>query len=131
MKKIFLNVLILLFCGNIFAQEVENNDTTIYTAVDTLAEFPGGVSELYRFIGMNLRYPQIAEGHVEGMVICKFVVEKDGSLTNIEVIRRLDTNLDKEAIRVIKLMPKWKPAQRNRRIVRSYFHLPIRFKLPE
>ena len=101
-------------------------------AVDMMPEFPGGMRECMRFLAMNLRYPVKASGsHTEGRVIVRFVVEKDGSLSDAHVLRGVDADLDAEALRVVRSMPKWNPGQLDGKPVRTRFTLPIMFKLQE
>ena len=96
-------------------------------AVDIKASFPG---DLPAYIGQHVKYPSIAlrEG-VEGRVYVNFVVEKDGSITHVKMLRGIGFGCDEEALRVVKEMPKWIPAQFKNRKVASYFNLPIHFKL--
>lgn len=106
--------------------EVKEEEIFIY--VDEPASFPGGVSNMHEYIKRNTRYPQTAiENGVEGIVHVTFVVEKDGSLTNIEVSRGIEYSLDKEAVRCVKSMPRWNPARRQGKVVRMRYNLPIRF----
>ena len=101
-----------------------------FVSVEQMPQFPGGQAELMKFIGSNLKYPTIAaENGIEGRVIIRFVVGKDGAVSNIEVQRGLDSSCDKEAIRVVKMMPKWIPGKQNGREVPVYFTLPVLFKL--
>jgi len=103
------------------------NDTTIYEFPDVMPQFPGGDMELFRFINENLNYPETTlDEHIVGTIYIKFVVEKEGSISNVEVVKSLSNALGKEYIRVIQSMPKWKPAEKNGVIVRSYFTLPLR-----
>ena len=102
----------------------------IFEAVEQQASFPGGQSALMKWLSSNLRYPELAQqNNVQGKVIVKFTVEKDGSITNPTVVRGVDKELDKEAIRVVRKMPKWSPGKNNGAAVRSYFTLPVTFKL--
>lgn len=92
--------------------------------------FIGGQAALMKFLSDNMRYPQVdIEMGNEGRVICTFVVEKDGSITDIKVLRGVSRDIDKEAIRVISEMPHWKPGFQNGRAVRVKFTLPIHFKI--
>ncbi len=102
----------------------------VFTIVDNPPEFPGGQSALMKFIGNKIEYPKgaIKEG-VEGTVYVNFVVEKDGSITELSLARSVDSRLDKESIRVVKLMPKWNPGTQRGEKVRVKFTLPIAFKL--
>jgi protein TonB len=95
--------------------------------------FPGGERELYKFIQANLQYPVTScyEQPIQGRVVVRFTVLEDGSIENVEVLRSLDPNCDKEAVRLVKSMPKWIPGEQNGRRTKVYFTLPITFKLPE
>jgi len=97
--------------------------------VEQMPEFPGGEAELMKFISDNLRYPATAtELGIEGRVSLRFVVSKTGKVTNVEVIRGLDPSCDKEAVRVIKMMPDWIPGRQNGRNVPVYFTLSVLYK---
>jgi len=101
-----------------------------FVSVEQMPQFPGGQTELMKFISSNLKYPTIAaENGIEGRVIIRFVVGKDGSVSNIEIQRGLDSSCDKEAVRVVQMMPKWIPGKQNGRAVPVYFTLPVLFKL--
>ena len=102
-----------------------------YIKVDEPAEYFGGISALMQSIASNVQYPEMAQKEgIEGCVYVKFVVEKDGSISNIEVVRSVHPELDKEAVRVVNLIPnKFIPAKYNGEIVRSFFTLPLTFKL--
>ncbi len=94
------------------------------------AEFPGGMPALREFLAANCHYPKEAqEKGQQGVVMLEFVVEKDGAISNITVLRGVCEALDEEAIRVVRAMPKWKPGENNRMPCRSYFQLPITFTL--
>lgn len=102
----------------------------VFDIVEVMPQFPGGNSELMRYLGTNIKYPTIAaENGIQGRVVLKFVVSKDGSISNIQIVRSLDPSSDKEAIRVIKGMPKWIPGMQNGHPVAVYFTLPVLFKL--
>ena len=101
-----------------------------YEAVEQMPTFPGGEAELMKFIRDNLKYPVIAqENGIQGRVILRFVVSKTGTIDNVTVLRSLDPTCDKEAIRVVKSMPKWIPGKQNGNNVPVYFTLPVVFKL--
>ena len=100
------------------------------TTVEQQAEFPGGITELMKYLRDNLRYPEIArDAAIQGRVVLRFVVEKDGSVSNISILKSIHELLDKEAIRVTKGMKNWSPGKQGGRSVRSYFTLPVNFKL--
>ena len=112
-------------------KEEEEPEDVIFYVVESMPEFPGGAQAMYKYIGENLKYPVIAqENGIQGRVVCQFTVNKDGSLVDIEVVRSAgDASLDKEAVRVIKSMPKWKPGKQRNQPVRVKFTLPVNFKL--
>lgn len=102
----------------------------VHEHVEVMPQFPGGNVELMRYLSANIKYPTIAaENGIEGRVVLKFVVSKDGSISNIQIIRSLDPSCDKEAVRVVKGMPKWIPGMQNGHPVAVYFTLPVLFKL--
>ena len=102
----------------------------IFVVVEQQPEFPGGTTALMKFLGDNIKYPVIAqENGIQGRVIANFVVERDGSISDVQIIRGQDPSLDKEAVRVIKTMPKWKPGQQRGKPVRVRFTLPVVFRL--
>lgn len=102
----------------------------IYAAVDVVPEFPGGMTALMQWLGTNVRYPETAQiNNVQGRVVVKFVVEKDGSIAQVQVVKGVDKDLDKEAVRVVSKMPKWSPGKKDGVPVRTYFSLPVTFRL--
>lgn len=102
----------------------------IFIAVEQPAEFPGGVAALMRWLNNNMRYPEAAQQNdIQGRVTVNFVVEKDGSIANVKIAKGVDKDLDREALRVVKKMPKWQPGKNNGVAVRSYFNLPVIFRL--
>ena len=108
----------------------EEEDQVIFQVVEKMPSFPGGDAALFKFLNENVKYPVIAqENGVQGRVICQFVVNRDGSIVDVEVVRSVDASLDKEAIRVIKSMPKWSPGQQRGKLVRVKYTLPVNFKL--
>lgn len=112
-------------------QEVaDEGDDKVFYAVEQQAEFPGGIAAMMKFLNKNIKYPPSARRMgVEGKVFVKFIVDKEGGISNIEVMKGMNADLDKEAVRVIKLMPPWKPGKQNGRAVKSQFVLPVYFKL--
>ena len=105
-------------------------EDTIYNVVEEMPQFPGGVSKLMEFITKNLQYPESAqEQGIQGRVIAQYVVEKDGSVSNIRVIRGVSEELDAEAVRVLKLMPKWTPGKQNGKPVRCRYTIPVQFRI--
>ncbi len=105
-------------------------DTTVYTSVQTLPQFPGGVDGFMRFMHTNLRYPAEAKKQkVQGRVNVNFVVERDGSLSNIKAVGRPNALLTDEALRTIKASPKWTPGKQGGIPVRTQFTVPVVFSL--
>lgn len=108
----------------------DEDEKTIFTVVDKNPEFPGGVEALYAFLSKNINYPSAArETGIQGRVFCQFVVNTDGSIVDVQVVKGVDPDLDAEAIAVIKKMPKWKAGEQNKKKVRVRYTLPIVFKI--
>ncbi|NMB05110.1 MAG: energy transducer TonB [Bacteroidales bacterium] len=102
----------------------------IFVVVEDQPLFPGGNAAMMKFLSDNIKYPVIAqENNIQGRVICNFVVEKDGSITDVQVVRGVDPSLDREAVRVIQQMPRWKPGKQRGQAVRVRFTLPVVFRL--
>ena len=111
-------------------EEEEESAQQIFTVVEKQPEFPGGTAELFKYLSKAIKYPVIAqENGIQGRVVCSFVVNRDGSIVDIQVMRGVDPSLDKEAIRVISEMPKWKPGEQRGKPVRVRFILPVQFLL--
>ena len=115
------------------APEVEEEDiqeAEIFTIVEEMPEFPGGMTKLAEYLAKNIKYPQMArESGIQGRVFVQFVVEPDGSVSNVNVMRSLGGGCDEEAMRVVKSMPKWKPGKQRGKPVRVSYILPVNFKL--
>ena len=109
----------------------EEEEEVIFVVVETMPEFPGGQQAMMKFIAENIQYPAKAmEKGIQGRTICQCVVEKDGKPSNVQVVRSSgDPSLDKEALRVINGMPKWKPGKQRGKPVRVQFNLPVLFEL--
>ncbi|MCE7042260.1 energy transducer TonB [Dyadobacter sp. CY312] len=102
----------------------------VFTVVEQQPEFPGGTSEMYKYLGKNIKYPSAASrANVSGRVFMSFVVNVDGSIQDVQVLKGLGFGCDEEAIRVVKAMPKWKPGKQSGRAVRVKYNLPINFQL--
>jgi len=109
---------------------VEEKKPEIFSHVEVMPEFPGGQSALLKWLGDNIIYPTIAqEQGIQGRVTLRFVVKPDGSVDDVQVVKGLDPSCDKEAVRVVKKMPKWIPGKQNGNPVYVYFSLPVTFKL--
>ena len=111
--------------------ELTEVDTSkVYTAVDQMPEFPGCEEELLKFVQNNLRQPSIGDDLVpQGKVICRFIIDIDGSVIKPEVIRSLDREMDAEALRVIRLLPKFIPGKQNGKNVRVWYTIPVTFRI--
>ncbi len=120
----------VIVAAPVAAPVIEEEDNVVFQVVETMPLFPGGESAMMKFMGENIKYPVIAqENGIQGRVICQFVVNKDGSIVDVEVVRSVDASLDKEAIRMIKSMPKWSPGKQRGKPVRVKYTLPVNFKL--
>ena len=101
-----------------------------YNVVEDMPAFPGGMEAMIQFLSSNIQYPADAQKQkVDGRVLVNFVVEKDGSITEVKVVKPTFPSLDAEAIRVVKAMPKWKPGYQRGQAVRVQFTMPINFSL--
>ena len=107
--------------------EVSNK---VFDVVEEMPSFPGGQGALMSFLNSNIKYPVVAqENGIQGRVIVGFVVERDGSITDVKVMRSVDPSLDREAQRVVKAMPRWKPGKQNGSAVRVKYTVPVVFRL--
>ena len=108
----------------------EDSTQAPYTIVEQMPEYPGGEAALRKYLSTNVKYPQIAtENGIQGKVYINFVVDRNGGISNVKVARGVDSSLDKEAIRVVKAMPKWIPGKQNGETVRVSYTVPINFVL--
>ena len=111
-------------------EEEEVVEAEVFTIVEEMPAYPGGDAKLYEYLGKNIKYPQIArESGIQGRVFVNFVVEPDGSVSNVKVMRGIGGGCDEEAMRVIKTMPKWKPGKQRGKAVRVTYTIPVVFKL--
>lgn len=112
------------------APEPRIDGEVIYTEPDEMPQFPGGLNGLMEFLSSNIVYPPVAaENNVQGKVLVQFVVEKDGSVGEVKILRSVEVNLDYEAIRLCKLLPKFEPGLVDGKPVRVWYTLPINFLL--
>lgn len=106
------------------------NRNSVYDVVEQMPSFPGGISGLMTYLNQNTRYPAVAqENCVQGRVVVSFVVEKDGHISDVTVLRSVDPSLDKEAIRVVRNMPRWTPGKQGGEPVRVRYNVPVSFRL--
>lgn len=110
--------------------EGDGDEDKIFTVVEQQAEYPGGMAEMMKFLQKNVKYPAAARRMgIEGSVFVSFVVDKEGKISDPQIVKGISADCDKEALRVVQLMPPWKPGKQNGRSVKSRFVLPIKFKL--
>ncbi|HIY48866.1 MAG TPA: energy transducer TonB [Candidatus Barnesiella excrementavium] len=112
------------------ADSTSLSSDSIFEVAEVMPEFPGGTQALFKFIGENLQYPQNAiDGQIEGRVVVQFVVDKEGKVGNIQVVRSIDKMLDQAAIDVVRALPDWKPGMQDGQPVNVRYTLPVNFKL--
>lgn len=111
-------------------EDEEEEEQTIFQVVENDPEFPGGVEALMKYLQQNIKYPQLArENNITGRVYVTFVVERDGSVTGVRVVRDIGGGCGQEAVRVVKAMPKWSPGKQRGKAVRVQYNLPVNFSL--
>lgn len=107
-----------------------DESTQVFTVVEEMPVYQGGINELYKFLGNNIKYPEQAKtDNIQGKVYVNFVIEEDGKVTNVKVLRGIGGGCDKEAIRVVSIMPNWTPGKQRGKNVRVSYNLPIKFAL--
>lgn len=127
--KVLIMMLTVLFGFSITEAQAQGKDK-VYDIVEVMPQYPGGMPELMQYLAKNIKYPiQAQKKGIEGRVTVRFIVEKDGSISNVTVVRHIHPLLDKEAVRVIKAMPKWSPGMLNGKPVRVKFNIPVAFRL--
>ena len=124
----------VLKAKDVIAQEPvkpkEEETNKVFDVVEQMPSYPGGMGALMQYLSSHIKYPVIAEENgIQGRVICTFVVERDGSITDVRVAKSVDPSLDKEATRVVKSMPHWIPGKQNGSAVRVKYTLPVTFRL--
>lgn len=127
--KVALTMLVLLFSFMTSTAQTKKSNMA-YDVVEVMPQYPGGQIAMMKYIMENMKYPKQAmkEG-IQGRVTVSFIVEKDGRVSNVRLLHSVQSALDKEAIRVVKSMPKWTPGKHNGKPVRVRFNLPVMFKL--
>ena len=133
MKKLILMFLMagcFLMTANAQKTVVSQTDPKVFDTVEQMPEYPGGMQAMIEFLQTNMKYPEdAAKQKVEGRVMVQFVVETDGSVTDVHVAKQVFPSLDAEAIRVVQAMPKWTPGKEKGRVVRVKYNLPIVFRM--
>lgn len=127
--KVALMMLVLLFSFMTSTAQTKKNDM-VFDVVEVMPQFPGGQIAMLKYIMENIKYPEQAmkEG-IQGRVAVRFIVEKDGSISDVKPILSVHPLLNKEAVRVVESMPKWTPGKQNGKPVRVRFNVPVMFKL--
>ena len=127
--KVALMMFVLLFSFMTSTAQTKKNDI-VFDVVEVMPQFPGGQIAMLKYIMENMKYPEQAmkEG-IQGRVAVRFIVEKDGSISDVKPILSVHPLLNKEAVRVVESMPKWTPGKQNGKPVRVRFNLPVMFKL--
>lgn len=130
MNAILITVMLgVVGCGN--AQEnSEEGGEEVYSVVDVMPEYPGGMDAMIAYLGENIKYPKDShDAGVEGKVLVNFIITKDGEVTDVEVMKGVATDLDNEAVRVVKGMPDWTPGSQDGKNVNVQMTLPVMYKL--
>ena len=128
MNKYIFSLICFLFMMALPMNAQSESSTKVYDAVDEMPSFPGGLNGLMTFLAQNMVYPVTAqENGVQGRVTVSFVVETDGSITDVKVARSVDPFLDREAMRIVKAMPKWTPGKKDGKPVRVKYTVPMVF----
>ena len=127
--KVALTMFVLLFSFMTSTAQTKKNDM-VFDVVEVMPQFPGGQIAMLQYLMKNIKYPEQAmkEG-IQGRVTVRFIVEKDGSISDVKPVLSVHPLLNKEAVRVVKSMPKWTPGKQNGKPVRVRFNLPVMFKL--
>lgn len=133
MKKLIL-ISLMTVCGLMTAHAqktvVSQTNQKVFDAVEQMPEYPGGMQAMIEFLQTNMKYPEdAAKQKVEGRVMVQFVVETDGSITDVHVAKQVFPSLDAEAIRVVQAMPRWTPGMDKGRVVRVKYNLPVVFRM--
>ena len=129
-KLLFFLILGFTILTTARAQNTDTPCGKVYQVVEQMPQFPGGPAAMIKFIADSLRYPSVVcTGGVEGRIVVRFVVDCKGNIVNPLVVRSVDPLLDREAIRLVKSMPKWIPGRQNGKPVCVIYNVPIRFKL--
>ena len=132
-KKLMLMSMMAVFCFTTASAQktvVSEKDQKVYDVVEQLPEYPGGMPAMIDFLQTNMTYPKDAEKQkVEGRVLVMFIVETDGSVSDVKVARNVFPSLDEEAVRVVEAMPKWIPGKEKGKAVRVKYTLPVVFRL--
>jgi len=131
-KLIFMSMMAVLSLTTANAQKtvVSQKNQKVFEVAEQMPEYPGGMMAMMEFLQDNMKYPADAEKQkVQGKVMVSFIVETDGSISDVKVMKNVFPSLDAEAIRVVKAMPRWTPGKQKGKVVRVHFSLPITYRL--
>jgi periplasmic protein TonB len=132
MKKLSIILLSFILITTSYAQSAKKDKNKVYEIAEKMPEFPGGDDKLMNYLSSNIKYPSYAkENEIEGLVMIKFIVNKDGSISDAHVVKGIKGGCDEEALRVVKSVPKWIPAKQKGKKIRVYLYLPIDFRATE
>ena len=113
-------------------EKPKRNENEIFKSVEQMPQFPGGDAALMKYIDSHIQYPpEATKNNIQGRVILQFVVDKTGEIGEVKVVRSVDKDLDKEAVRIVKTLPKFIPGRQNGQAVAVWYTLPVTFKLPQ
>ena len=133
MKKLILMLLMAVCClmtANAQKTVISQTNQKVFDTVEQMPEYPGGMQAMIAFLQTNMKYPEdAAKQKVEGRVMVQFIVETDGSVSDVHVAKQVFPSLDAEAIRVVQAMPKWTPGKEKGQVVRVKYNLPIVFRM--
>lgn len=116
--------------SELIAQAEKEQSAKVYDVVEEMPQFPGGSSALFEYLSQKVKYPDAAKANgIQGRVVCTFIVERDGSITDVKVTRSVDPSLDKEAQQVILSMPRWIPGKQNGKTIRVKYTVPVTFRM--
>ena len=123
-------LIFLFYCALFASAQKPLSSSRLMDRATTKAEFPGGRDMLFKFLQKNINYPQMErDNDIQGKVVLRLLVDETGEVGDIEILRHVSPGLDKEALRVVKALPKWKPATYNNKPVAVYYVLPVVFRL--
>lgn len=132
MRRLIVMLVLAVLCSTSAMAQTVVEDDAIFVVAENAPEFPGGEDSLYAYIARNIVYPEAAKKEkIEGRVFVTFVVEKDGQVSSVKLLRDIGGGCGQEAIRVVKSMPKWKPGTQRGKPVRFQFNMPVSFGLQD
>ncbi|WP_435354484.1 energy transducer TonB [Emticicia sp. SJ17W-69] len=130
MKKLFIILSLALFAVNVSNAQTAKNAETVFDQVDVLPEYPGGIKEMYTYIGKNIKYPESAvKANITGKVFVKMIIEKDGSINTTSIEKGIGFGCEEEVTRIVKAMPKWSAGIKDGKAVRTSYVLPVMFAM--